>query len=958
MRIVLAIVGAFAGATLGGGGSRFFDVLIGAFAGFAIADLSYIRACLRTLDEDLDRLKGSLVRVAHPFATRPGVEESAPDTPVTSPQNPSPPAQDSHVPPDSSHSQALPQMPAPSPPASPRAQVPLRAQVPPRAPAPPRAQISPGARGSSRPEDAIAVAAYAPSSAPAATRKVPPQQPPNFLLDGIRRFVGGGNLLVRSGVIILFFGIAFLLRYVAEHTRVPIEYRLSGVALGAVVLLVLGWRLRASRPGFALSLQGGAVGILYLTVFAAFHLYALLAPVAAFALLTAIAALSALLAVKQNSQSLALLGVTGGFLAPVLASTGNGDHVFLFGYYAVLNAGIVLMAWFKSWRGLNLAGFAFTFGIGTVWGALTYRAADFATTEPFLILFFLFYVGIAVLFTWRQPPRLRGYVDGTLVFGTPLVTFGLQASMLLDRRFALAYSALAMSALYLGLATLLRRRRDDTQRLLIEAFLVLGVVFLTVAAPIALGSRWNAGAWALEGGALVWIGCRQDRLLSRLFGVLLLAAAGFLLADQFGFAGAFPTLPWNAYGAVLLVSGASLASAGSLFVFAQSRRHTESALANLLFCWGVLWWSLGGVAELSHVVAAEDLTAASLAFLSLTACGASLLHRRLPLPAAVAVALAQFPIMLVFALATATAQTHPFEHGGGVAWPVAFVCFYAVLYRHEDSVGSLLAGALHTASAWLLIALSSWETEWLVDFLVHGSRSWPAVAWAIVPAAALAVMAARADIAPGARRVTWPLGRHRDAYVVAALGLAFALAIWSLVTEFSMTGDVAPLPYVPLLNPVDVVQLLVLLVLWRCWRVIRTAPSVIATGIDARAPGFAIAALCFLWLNASLLRTLHQWIGVPWSLSGMLQSTVTQTALSIFWACLALAAMLFATRKSDRPVWFAGGALLAAVIAKLFFVDLSSVGSIERIVSFVGVGVLMLVIGYYSPLPPRSPQRS
>jgi uncharacterized membrane protein len=90
----------------------------------------------------------------------------------------------------------------------------------------------------------------------------------------------------------------------------------------------------------------------------------------------------------------------------------------------------------------------------------------------------------------------------------------------------------------------------------------------------------------------------------------------------------------------------------------------------------------------------------------------------------------------------------------------------------------------------------------------------------------------------------------------------------------------------------------------------------------------------------------------------MLESTITQTTLSIFWASLALAAMLFATRKSHRTVWFAGAALLATVIAKLFFVDLSSVGSIERIVSFVGVGVLMLVIGYYSPLPPRSSQSS
>jgi uncharacterized membrane protein len=278
---------------------------------------------------------------------------------------------------------------------------------------------------------------------------------------------------------------------------------------------------------------------------------------------------------------------------------------------------------------------------------------------------------------------------------------------------------------------------------------------------------------------------------------------------------------------------------------------------------------------------------------------------------------------------------------------MAFLCFYAVLYRHEARVGNMAAGALHVASAWLLIALSSWETEWAVDFLIHGSRSWLTVAWAVIPAAALA------GLPFGLRRVPWPLARHGEPYVIVAFGLAFALAIWSLLTEFSMVGDVAPLPYVPLLNPVDIVQLFVLLVLWRWWRVIRCLPSVIEAGIDSRIPAFALAALGFLWLNASLLRTLHQWIQVPWNLHGLLQSTVTQTTLSIFWASLSLAAMLFANRKSDRPIWFAGSALLTVTIAKLFFVDLSSVGSIERIVSFVGVGALMLVIGYYSPLPPR-----
>ena len=81
---------------------------------------------------------------------------------------------------------------------------------------------------------------------------------------------------MRVGVIVLFFGVAFLLKFASEHIEIPIEARLIGVAIGALVMLAIGWRLRLSRPGYGLILQGGAIGVLYLTVFAAFRLYQLL----------------------------------------------------------------------------------------------------------------------------------------------------------------------------------------------------------------------------------------------------------------------------------------------------------------------------------------------------------------------------------------------------------------------------------------------------------------------------------------------------------------------------------------------------------------------------------------------------------------------------------------------------------------------------------------------------------
>src|SRR5688572_12000600 len=136
-------------------------------------------------------------------------------------------------------------------------------------------------------------------------------------------FCTTGNLVAKIGVVILFFGVAFLLRFSAEAGMLPIEYRLMGVIACAMVMLAIGWRLRLSRPDFAMAVQGGAVGVLYLTIFAAFRLYDLLPAAPALALMLMVVGLSGALAVLQDQVSLAMLGTTGGFLAPVLASTGS-----------------------------------------------------------------------------------------------------------------------------------------------------------------------------------------------------------------------------------------------------------------------------------------------------------------------------------------------------------------------------------------------------------------------------------------------------------------------------------------------------------------------------------------------------------------------------------------------------------------------------------------------------------
>ena len=112
-------------------------------------------------------------------------------------------------------------------------------------------------------------------------------------------------------------------------------------------------------------------------------------------------------------------------------------------------------------------------------------------------------------------------------------------------------------------------------------------------------------------------------------------------------------------------------------------------------------------------------------------------------------------------------------------------------------------------------------------------------------------------------------------------------------------------------------------------------------------------ASLFVVLTASVFRAAHHWGGVPYELDALLDSMLVQAGLSIVWTLIALPLMIFGHLRGRRELWLLGAVLIAVVVAKLFFVELGNRGGLERIISFIGVGVLLLVVGYFAPLPPR-----
>ena len=762
----------------------------------------------------------------------------------------------------------------------------------------------------------------------------------------LRDFFTTGNVVVKTGVIILFFGVAFLISYAVERNAFPPGLRLLAIGSGGIIMGILGWRLRLKKPAYALILQGGGTGVLFLTVYAAGNIYTLITPLAGFLAMVILVLLSGWLAWLQNAHALAIFAATGGFLAPVLNSTGQGSHVILFSYYALLNAGIFGLAWFKTWRFLNWLGFVFTFVIASLWGYQYYQPVYFNTTEPFLVLFFLFYVGISILFSIRQPPDLRGLIDGSLVFGTPLIGFALQSELVGDSRYGQAWSALAIGMFYILITYVLRR--TASLKLLTEAFLALGVIFCSLTVPFVLDGHWTATVWALEGAGIYWIGIRQQRLLPRMFGLLLQFCGALAFLSS--------TIDTDFETAILNSTfiGSVLIAVAGMFISYVLDRHKhklenwEKPFNVLLLAWGLLWWFGAGINEIDKYLPDQYELNATVFFISVSALVISVLARQLNWHSASFTTILHLPVIALLMLFSfiGDSRDNPFYNLGYISWTIAIAVQYFLLWYHERVWSSRLLGHWHAATMWFLVFLATWTIARYASEIFIARVLWVNVAWGLVPAISIFVLLSLES------KLKWPLKPYEQNYLYnGSVPICIYLVGWVIYACFQ-EGDPAPLRYIPIINPLDIAQLFAMLMLYEWQSKVRSGDIRNEYNCNIHTMLYLLAGLSFIWLNSLIAHTVHFYTDVRYDLYALFKSAVFQTSISITWTLVALGAMGFATWKTARKPWFAGASLLALAVLKLFVIDMKDSGTVAQIVSFITVGILMLMIGYFSPLPP------
>ena len=284
----------------------------------------------------------------------------------------------------------------------------------------------------------------------------------------------------------------------------PGQRVLAGLAAG-FALLFFGERLRGKgMRAYAQVISGGGIAILYLSVFAAYDFYQLIPHTVAFICMAAIAALATWLAVRQNARSLAIIGLVGAFLTPVLLSKGENAQVALYSYLIVLNLSVLAVAYFKGWRTLDYLAFVGTANLSVGWAFEYFEPPLVWSTIGFLVALFLIFALVPFMHAIGRRADSRWF-DVALIIANGVLTTFLVVYALGKRHEAYYGLAVALFAIPHGLIAWQLYGRETSGRRLVTAYAGMAIGYLTLFIPAQFDRQTVTILLAIE--ALVILGC-------------------------------------------------------------------------------------------------------------------------------------------------------------------------------------------------------------------------------------------------------------------------------------------------------------------------------------------------------------------------------------------------------------------------------------------------------------------
>lgn len=348
------------------------------------------------------------------------------------------------------------------------------------------------------------------SPQPLETKPIPPKK--SFWTDGISEEILAGTWFNRVGILAIMLAVTFFLKWSFDNHLVG---ELGRIVIGLIIgLIFLGAGEYFQRKKFHIFGQGftgGGIAILYFSVFAAFNFYHLISQPSAFLIMVLITMAASLLAVRYNSQAVGIIGIVGGFATPFLLSTGQSNRIILFTYIAILDAGVLLVAYFKKWPIFNYLTFLFTYmtySIGPYINPISNKVRDFdGVSFSYLTLFFLIYLGISVTRNLRREETFL-WADISLILLNAVVYFSLSYNLLLNLiEDWIGFWAVFLGLIYLLMGTFIYRRYTGTRNISLT-LLAVAAGLITLAVPLQLDGHWIPMVWACESVMIFYLNLR------------------------------------------------------------------------------------------------------------------------------------------------------------------------------------------------------------------------------------------------------------------------------------------------------------------------------------------------------------------------------------------------------------------------------------------------------------------
>jgi uncharacterized membrane protein len=661
----------------------------------------------------------------------------------------------------------------------------------------------------------------------------------------------GGRWFNWLGIIAVIVGTSFFLKYAFDRQWIgPTGRVLLGSVAGCAILAVAERLRLRGYQAYAHVLSGGGIVILYLSVYASFGFYHLVGQPIAFALMALVTATAVILAARYDAYAIAVLGLIGGFMTPVLLAANVDNEVGLFGYVALLNAGVLALAYFKRWRSLNYLAFAATWIMFAGWYLEFYNNRKLWLTLFFLTLFFVMFAALALIHNVLKQRPARWF-DVSLVLTNATLYFATSYLLLEDYRtqvanaFALQGPHALLLSVFFGLLYFIARQRHRADKFLTYTYVALAVTFLTMAIAIQTDQQWVTIAWAVEALMLTWVGLKAEEDAPRFAALPVFAVAvmhWFLVDMQaFGYQSLYqpgavfhPLLNKRAVSCAVLVG----VCAGVVYLY---RRHADRVDAHDRD-------SLTGLFALAGNVLAVTLLTVDLN---------DYFRQRIALAGG---------LLTFYAAALANTQQ------------LALTALWTIYGTAAFILGLRFRRAAVRYGALVLLALTG------AKILIEDARFYDA---------------------------TW----HAPLFNQTAAAFAlFIVALWLVAYLYARAGETLTTEAARVVPFVTVVGNVFALV-----------------GLSLETSGYFATQRSGGLIAAGEIRDLR---------------LAQQLALSVLWALYSGALLVFGLVRRNRLLRLMALLLLGLTTAKVFFVDLSSLDKVYRIISFIVLGAILLAVSF------------